>query len=225
MSTIISTNPGKNYQVIGEVEVSTEAEIKAAVDQANQAKRDWKEMPLKKRIEILKKVEAEFKKHADEIALLITEEVGTPIAECKDEVSWDWGYWDWFLNNAEKALAPKRTDEDNHSIHEIWYEPTGTAAVITPWNLPFDLFVWGVIPNLLAGNTVVYKASEECILTGKLLAKIMDKTALPQGVFNAIHGNGIQGEQLVNQEIDLIWFTGSSMVGKKLYELAGKKIY
>jgi acyl-CoA reductase-like NAD-dependent aldehyde dehydrogenase len=85
------------------------------------------------------------------------------------------------------------------------------------------MFVWGVIPNLLVGNTVVYKASEECILTEKLIADIMAESALPKGVFRAIHGSGTQGELLVNQDIDLIWFTGSSAVGKKLYQVAANK--
>lgn len=223
MNNIKSLNPAKNYQVIGGVEVSSEEEIKRAVVAANNAKKLWKETPLKERIKLLRATEKLFKEHAEEMAQLITKEVGTAITECRDEVNWNWSYWDWFLDNAEKALAPETTYEDDNMIHQIVYEPVGTAAVITPWNLPFDLFVWGVIPNLLAGNTVIYKASEECILTGKLLAKMMRQSPLPKGVFQAIHGNGKQGEALVNQDIDLIWFTGSTVVGQRLYELAGKK--
>ncbi|MDZ7587345.1 MAG: aldehyde dehydrogenase family protein [Patescibacteria group bacterium] len=97
------------------------------------------------------------------------------------------------------------------------------VGAITPWNLPFDLFVWAVIPNLLVGNTVVFKISEECPLCGKLFEKIMDQSGLPKGVFNEIYGNGKVGEMLINQEIDLVWFTGSSKVGKKLYEICGQK--
>lgn len=223
MSKIASTNPAQNYKKIGEVKVSTNTEIKKAVEEANKVKRAWKDTSLKERIKLLRATEKLFKKHSDEIAESITKEVGTAITECKGEVNWNWSYWDWFLENAEKALASETTYEDKKMIHQVVYEPIGTAAVITPWNLPFDLFVWGVIPNLLAGNTVVYKASEECILTGKLISKIMEQSPLPKGVFQAIHGDARQGSMLVNQDIDLIWFTGSSEVGKKLYELAGKK--
>tara|TARA_Y100000310_G_C20672325_1_gene810985 strand:- start:1875 stop:2885 length:1011 start_codon:yes stop_codon:yes gene_type:complete len=103
------------------------------------------------------------------------------------------------------------------------HEPYGVAAVITPWNYPFDMFLWGVIPNLIAGNTVVFKHSEQCPLIGKLLEKIMNKINLPKGVFSEIYGDGKQGSFLVDQKVDLIWFTGSSKVGKRLYETAGKK--
>jgi len=108
-------------------------------------------------------------------------------------------------------------------IHKIVYEPFGVAAVIAPWNFPFSNFMWGVIPNLIAGNTVVFKHSEECPLMDKLIDDYMKTAKLPKGVFSQVYGDGKIGETLVNQEIDFIWFTGSSKIGKKLFELAGKK--
>jgi acyl-CoA reductase-like NAD-dependent aldehyde dehydrogenase len=73
------------------------------------------------------------------------------------------------------------------------------------------------------GNTVIHKASEECVLSGKLFADIMEQVGLPTGVFSAIHGDGQQGAHLVTEPVDLIWFTGSSEVGKTLYQTAAKK--
>ena len=220
---IASTNPSRDYEVIGEVAVTPNDEITRKAAEANQAKDAWRKLGVTKRVELIRSVRDLLKQKADEIAAVITKEIGTPITECKDEVSWDWGYFDWFLDNAEQALAPEATHEDAAARYQVHYEPTGSVAVITPWNLPFDMFVWGVIPNLLAGNTVIYKAAEECILTGKLLEDIMATAGLPDGVFSAVHGDAEQGEFLVQQDIDMIWFTGSSEVGKKLYELAGKK--
>jgi len=97
--------------------------------------------------------------------------------------------------------------KDATSIHTVHYEPIGTAAVITPWNLPFDLFVWGAIPNLLVGNTVLYKAAEECALTGKLFEEIVNEAKLPDGVFSFVHGGPQEGAALTDSYIDLIWFT------------------
>lgn len=220
---IASTNPSRDYEVIGEVAVTPNDEIARKVAEANQAKAAWRKLGVAKRVELIRSVRDLLKQNADDIAALITKEIGTPITECKDEVSWDWGYFDWFLDNAESSLAPETTHEDDSLLYRVHYEPTGSVAVITPWNLPFDMFVWGVVPNLLAGNTVIYKAAEECVLTGKLLEEIMHRAGLPTGVFSVTHGDAAQGEFLVQQDIDMIWFTGSSEVGKKLYETAGKK--
>ncbi|PIY80377.1 MAG: hypothetical protein COY80_03230 [Candidatus Pacebacteria bacterium CG_4_10_14_0_8_um_filter_42_14] len=219
---ISSINPATN-QKNGELEVSSKQEIEKKFQLAKKAKLGWQETPIKERVAALKKVRDVFKNHEEEIAKIITKEIGTPITECRGEVAWDWSYFDWFIDNAESSLSPKKTYEDENSIHEIWYEPYGVVAVITPWNLPFDMFIWSVIPNLLAGNVVIYKASEECILSGKLLADIMEEAELPGGVFQAVHGNAEQGKQLVQQEIDMIWFTGSYAVGHELYKIAADK--
>jgi len=81
----------------------------------------------------------------------------------------------------------------------------------------------GVIPNLLAGNTVVFKISEECPLVGKLIEDTMLSHNLPEGVFSEVYGDGEVGLKLVQEDIDLIWFTGSTKVGQQLFKLAGEK--
>lgn len=223
MKKIISTDPGNNYEIIGEVEASTKEEILAKVTKANEVKEMWGLTPVKERITYLTKALEIFKSKQSGISSLISKEIGTPFEEVDDEVSWDWDYYRWFLENVETSISPVTTSESESSKHTLIYEPIGTVAVITPWNLPFDLFIWGVIPNLLVGNTVVYKASEECVLSGKLYEEIMESVGLPSGVFSVVHGDGEDGKILTESQIDAIWFTGSSEVGKKLYELAGKK--
>ena len=132
-------------------------------------------------------------------------------------------YFKWFLENAEEALADKITYQDENTLHRIVFEPIGVAAVIVPWNFPFVNVIWGTIPNLLAGNPVVFKHSEECPLVGKLCEEIILSADLLEGVFSEVYGDGTVGRLLVEQDIDLIWFTGSSETGKLLYETASKK--
>ncbi len=223
MVKLISTNPAKNYEVVGEVEISTDKEIAEKVDNANKAKTIWKEMSIKQRIQVLIPIYEEFKARKDEISMLAVKEVGTTAKESNSIVNEHINKIKWFLDNAESALSNEITHEDNESIHKIVYEPIGVAAVITPWNHPFGMFVWGVFPNLLAGNTVVFKISEECPLTGKLIEEVMLSHRLPKGVFSEVYGAGDIGWKLVNEKIDLIWFTGSTKVGQQLYELAGRK--
>ena len=223
MGKLVSTNPARNYEVIGEVDISTEPEIKEKVNLANKAKFKWKDLGVEKRIELLRSVYDEFKKRKEEFVPLITKEIGKPITQSVKEVN---GYLEdfmWFLDNGKRALEDEITYKDETSIHRIVYEPYGTAAVITPWNYPLGMFIWGTIPNLIAGNTVVFKISEECPLTGELIEKIINSKNLPEGVFSEVYGAGDVGQRLVESGINLIWFTGSSRVGKLIYKIAAEK--
>jgi succinate-semialdehyde dehydrogenase/glutarate-semialdehyde dehydrogenase len=223
MAKLTSTNPARNYEILGEVEISSDKEIKEKVARANEEKTSWKELGLKQRIELLKPICAEFTQRSNELAELTAKEIGKPIGECLGEVNGKIEEFRWFMENAEAALNDQITHEDNESIHKIVYEPFGTTAVITPWNFPFGMAVWGIIPNLIVGNTVVYKISEECPLVGKLIEEIMQNHSLPKGVFSEIYGAGDVGEKLVKSDIDLIWYTGSTKVGQFLYKTAGEK--
>jgi len=223
MEKLVSTNPAKGYERLGEVDISSDTDIKEKVESANKAKLVWKELGIKKRIELLKPIYEEFKSRESEIVLLSTKEMGRVFKESQLAVKGHIEKVKWFLDNAESALSDEITHEDEESIHKIVYEPFGVAAVITPWNHPFGMFAWGVIPNLLAGNTVVFKISEECPLTGKLIEKVMASHQLPEGVFSEVYGAGDVGWKLVKDNINLIWFTGSTKVGQELYKLAGEK--
>jgi acyl-CoA reductase-like NAD-dependent aldehyde dehydrogenase len=218
---LVSINPSKNFEKIGEVFVSTEDEIKKKVGAAHDAKLAWKELGVSRRIAMLKKVYEECVKRKDEISLLITREMGMPIKE--SDIEWDLGYFKHFLDHGEEYLKEEITYRDGKAVHKIVFEPIGVAAVIIPWNFPFGNFLWGVIPNLTAGNTVVIKHSEYCPLSGKLMEEIMSKCKIPDGIFSEIYGDGKVGEMLTNADVDMIWFTGSTAVGKKLYEKSGKK--
>ena len=223
MKKLISTNPGKNYQVIGSVNVSSLKEIKEKVDAAQKVRILWKELGVEKRTELIRPLYKEFIKKRKEIAQLVTQEIGKPIKESLSDLDWDDVYFKDFLNQGPKYLVPEISYKNNNSSHQVVYEPIGVAAVIVPWNYPFANFLWGTIPNLIAGNPVVFKHSEECPLTSKLIEGMMNKLNLPKGVFSEIYGDGKIGAELTDQDINLIWFTGSSKVGKILYEIAGRK--
>lgn len=221
---IVSTNPADNYKVVGEVEVSTADEIQSKVAAAQKAKTAWKELGVEARIKLIEPIRDEFAARVDEIAELITSEMGKPITESTGEVSrYTNGELTWFLENSSKALGDEVTLKDDESVHRIRYEPTGVVAAIAPWNFPFGMAVWGIFPNLIAGNTVVFKTSEECPLTGKLVEEIINKHNLPEGVFNEVYGAGDVGKVLVESDVDLIWFTGSTRTGKALYKTAAEK--
>lgn len=222
MTKLVSTNPGKNYQVVGEVEVSSEQEIKSKVQKAHQTLDKWNELGLEGRVKLLKKVIDEFSKRKEDIALLETREMGMPISQSRMDVDEAVRYFNWYLENAKKFLESEVVYEDNSVIHKVFHEPIGVTAVIVPWNFPLSNFVWGCGQNLVVGNTIIFKHSEETPLTGKLIEKIVNGI-LPEGIFNEIYGDGSIGNLLVHQDINLICFTGSTKTGKYLYQVGAEK--
>lgn len=224
MPKLVSINP-TNSQKLGEVEISSKKEIKQKIQNAQAAKEAWKELGVSGRIKLLNKVYEELDKHKDEIADLATKEMGMP-KSVQDliDITPGFDYFKWYLESAEEVLSPEKTFEDEKSVHAVFYEPTGVTAVIVPWNFPFCNFIWGVIPNLIAGNTVVFKHSEECPLSSKRIEEIVSSCDLPSGVFSEVYGDGTVGDFLIHQDVDLVCFTGSTRVGRHIYQVASQKL-
>lgn len=223
MATLISTNPAKNYSVIGSVRVTTLQEIKQKVALAHKVKTAWKELGAAKRVEYVREIYDSLMDKREDLVRLIISETGKCLKDARSEIDRYGKNFLWSIENTETSLQDEVTFEDEKTIHKIIYEPFGVVAVIIPWNHPFGMFAWGVIPNLLAGNTVVLKHSEECPLTGKFIEEVINSTTLPKGVFSEIYGNGHVGRLLIKQNINLIWFTGSSAVGKEIYKAGAEK--
>ncbi len=221
MKKLKSINPS-NYQVLGEVDISDLREVEEKVKLARKAQKEWRNLGVKKRVEFLKKAIDDFKSRKSEFTLLESREMGMPINEAVMDFDATLDYANWYFDNAEKYLSPETTFENDKEIHQVFYEPIGVLAVIIPWNFPFANFVWGALQSLIAGNTIVLKHSEEVPLCGKFIEDVFS-CHLPKGVFNEVYGDGEVGKLLVQQDINMIVFTGSTKTGKFLYETAGKK--
>lgn len=224
LQKIISLNPGKNYEKIGEINISTHSEIENKIAKAHKAKNHWAALGIKGRKSTLEKLYQEFLTRQKEIQSLSAQEMGMPVSIGKTiDIEAGLRYMRGYLDFAEEWLAPEIVFENKDEMHELIFEPLGVAGISIPWNYPFSNFIWGVIQNLIVGNTVICKHSEECPLTGKLLEDIISAVGLPEGVFNEIYGDGSDvGEYLMNSNINYLHFTGSTRVGKHLYQVAAK---
>jgi acyl-CoA reductase-like NAD-dependent aldehyde dehydrogenase len=226
MIKLHSINPSTRT-VVGEVTITSLQEIQEKIKKAHAVKKQWKKLGAKKRAEMLKPLIAIISSRAQEIAKLISHEMGKPISQSVEECDDTLHYLSAFINDGptylDNEITVNEKSPEKSVFHQIVYEPIGVAASIVPWNYPLSNFVWGVIPNLIAGNPVIFKHSEECPLIGKLAEEMMSKLNLPEGVFAEIYGDAAVGEALLDQDINLIWFTGSSKVGQALFEKAGKK--
>lgn len=223
--TMVSVNPSNNFERIGEVTCSSPEYIDAQVAQARAAYPAWSALTVQERVEILNSAYDALQARRDEIGALTTQEMGMP-ASVRNRIDIDGGfaYMRGYLDHAAEWLAPEITFKNENETHTLFFEGRGVAAVSVAWNYPFCNAIWGVMQNLIVGNTVVFKHSEECARVGVLLEEILKDSALPHGVFNAVHGTGADvGEYLMHSDIDLIHFTGSSKVGKHLYQVAAQK--
>lgn len=225
LQKITSVNPGDNYETVGQIAISTHAEIDAKVSKARASQAPWAALGFAQRRIFLEKLYLAFEKRKNEIALLASREMGMPITVSQQiDIGAGLQYMRGYLESAELWLAPEIVFEDEHEIHYLFFEPKGVVGISIPWNFPFCNFIWGVMQNLVAGNTIVFKHSEECPLTGKLLETMVDEVGLPDGVFNEVYGDGYDvGEYLMRSAIDLMYFTGSTGVGKHLYMVAAQK--
>jgi acyl-CoA reductase-like NAD-dependent aldehyde dehydrogenase len=221
MAKMQSINPS-NYRPLGEVEVSGTEEIEAKVKAARQAQKDWAGIGLYERIKLLRGAIDEFESRQTEFTLLEAREMGMPVKEADSDFVSRVKYARWNLDNAAEYLSPETTFEDENQLHCVFHEPIGVAAVIIPWNFPWLNFIWGCFQSLIAGNAIVLKHSEECPLCGQFIEDVFTRH-LPSGVFGEVYGDGEVGKQLVQQDIDMIAFTGSTRTGRYLYEVAGQR--
>jgi succinate-semialdehyde dehydrogenase / glutarate-semialdehyde dehydrogenase len=222
MNEISSYNPSNNA-LIGKVRVTSQIEIEDVVFASRDAFRHWKKTPLATRVDILRSAYDLFVERKEEIARTVSLEMGMPIKLARDEVQYGLNYYIWYLDQAERYLSPETTFESDTELHTVYYEPKGVIAAITPWNYPFMLFAWACIQPLLAGNTVIWKVSKEVILTGKLIASIMEQAKLPPWVWQEVYGDGAVWDYLTDLDIDGITFTWSTSVGNHLAKKAHEK--
>jgi betaine-aldehyde dehydrogenase len=200
-----------------------QSDVATIVLTAKQAREKWQSFSVEERCQFLQKLPELLQKNQEELARLIVTEMGKTITQAKEEVVDCIQDINDNITQAKKYLTERIIFEDEKNIGKIIFEPWGVAAVIAPWNYPLEMPIWGIIPNLLAGNTVVFKPSEYTPLCGQKLADLISQLNLPEGVFNIIVGGKDIGAQLVDSDIDYVWFTGSAKVGQEIYAKAGKK--
>ena len=215
--TIEVINPA-NEQIIGSVPVGSESDANAAVEAARSAFTNWSESTVEERSDYLNRLSSALKDRGEEIAELITSEVGTPIEYSRMAMV---GTPRVVSRSYAKILDGFAWEEEvRNSI--VVKEAIGVVAMITPWNFPLHQIIGKVAPAIAAGCTMVLKPSKEAPLNAFVLADILDEIGLPDGVFNLISGHGREiGETLASHpEVDMVSFTGSTNAGIRVSELA-----
>ena len=224
MSKIIIRNPTTNA-ILKEIEEDNKEKIHNKFLLAKQAFEEFKHTGLSYRLQIIKSFQSKLSEKKDFLAKILSQEMGKPFTQALSEITALEVRINFFLENVPLEMATKEIKLSNTSVNEkISYEPLGIIANISAWNYPY--FVGGnvFIPALLCGNCVLYKASEYTLLTGLEIAKIFAETELLPNSFQIIIGGSNAGTDLLNEDIDGVFFTGSYQTGKKIAQKVANKM-
>ena len=195
------------------ISLGSQADTDAAVSAARAALPMWSNSSKEDRIALLESLYSIYQRRMDEMAELISMEMGAPIdfAKRSQAPSGTEAIED-FLNQLKKFEFEKQLDD---SDNQLIYQPKGVCALITPWNWPISQVALKVIPAIAAGCTMVLKPSEIAPLDSMLFAEMLEEAGCPAGVFNLVNGDGAGvGSQLTSHpDIDMVSFTGSTRAG------------
>jgi succinate-semialdehyde dehydrogenase/glutarate-semialdehyde dehydrogenase len=214
---IISYDPS-NGEIVGEVPKATAKGIEEIVSKAQAAAARWKKISLDDRLHTIQRAYSAAETAVDRLAELLSREMGKDIRRSTSEVQGSiWG-GPYIANSTREAFTSRRVGE---STVEYW--PLGVAGIISPWNYPLAMANNLIVPALMAGNSVIWKPSEETPLIAQAFFDLIHQ-GFPQDLLQIVHGDGEQGRMLVESDINVIGFTGSQATGKDIMKRAASSL-
>ncbi|WP_112609785.1 NAD-dependent succinate-semialdehyde dehydrogenase [Rhizobium sp. WW22] len=203
------------------------AETTAAIDAAYAAQVAWAARPAKERAAILRKWFDLMVANADELAAILTAEMGKPLPEARGEILYAASYVEWYAEEAKRIYGETIPAPSNDKRMVVIKQPVGVVGTITPWNFPAAMIARKIAPALAVGCTVVSKPAEQTPLTAIALAVLAEEAGIPPGVLNiivGIDGPAIGRELCGNAKVRKISFTGSTEVGRILMRQCADQI-
>jgi len=222
-------NPA-NGEEVGAYELMDKEAVNEAVARARKKFHPWSKTSMKERRKILRNAASVLAENAEHYAEVVSRETGkTPLDALMADIYATLDLLKYYSKRSGRFLKPVKTSGNpllpGRKTYYV-FEPKGVVGIISPWNYPFTLLAGPAISAITAGNTVVLKPSSQTTESGLIFKEIMEKAGLPEGVIQVITGNGsVTGEALVeNDDIDMIFFTGSSAVGRKINTRAAERL-
>lgn len=216
----VSVNPTTG-EVVSSLPWSTEQQVDSAIAQAQQGFRQWRQVAVADRAAALRKVGSAMRARGEELAQMISLEMGKPIAQARGEVSKSANLCDWYAEHGPAMLATEATQvEDNKAVIE--YRPLGPILAVMPWNFPVWQVLRGAVPILLAGNSYLLKHAPNVMGSAQLLGELFAEAGLPAGVFGWINATNEGVSQIINDDrIAAVTVTGSVRAGRAIGAQAG----
>ena len=215
-ATVVDPASGKP---IGVVACLAARQSAGAVDAASKAFAPWSSMLPQERSKLLRRWFELILECREDLACLMVAEQGKPLSEARGEIDYAASFVEFYAEEAKRPNIEGVTSHLPDAEVEVWREPAGVAALITPWNFPCAMLTRKAAAALAAGCTVVAHPSIETPFSALALAELADRAGMPAGVFNVVTGNGpeIVEPWTADPRVRVLSFTGSSEVGRLLY--------
>ena len=213
--------------ILAEVADGGAVDALAALDAADAAQAGWAATPARERGEILRRSFEALMDGVDDLALLMTLEMGKPLAEAKGEIAYAAEFFRWFGEEAVRIHGDYRPAPGGGSRMITVRQPVGPVLLITPWNFPMAMATRKIGPAVAAGCTIVLKPSELTPLSALALGRVMEDAGLPPGVLNIVtttDAGATTGPLLADPRLRKLSFTGSTAVGRHLIELSAPQV-
>ncbi|WP_431874638.1 NAD-dependent succinate-semialdehyde dehydrogenase [Amycolatopsis sacchari] len=214
-------------EVLCEVADATPQDGLAALDAAVAAQADWARTAPRERSEILRRAYELLLARTDELGLLMTLEMGKPLAEAKGEIAYAAEFFRWFSEEAVRIDGGYQVAPNGAGRFLVTKQPVGPTLLITPWNFPMAMGGRKIGPAIAAGCTMVIKPAEQTPLSMLALAAILTEAGLPAGVLNVVtttDPGGVMEPLIRDGRARKLSFTGSTAVGRKLLEQCADKV-
>lgn len=220
---VSKTNPATGA-TLAQVPLSDASDVDRAIAAAAAAFPTWRRVPAPKRGEILFRVGRRLEERKDDLARLMTAEMGKVLTEARGDVqeAIDMAYY--MAGEGRRSFGYTTPSELTDKFAMALRDPIGVAGIITPWNFPAAIPSWKMFPALVLGNTIVFKPATDTPLVAGELVKILAECGIPAGVVNLVYGSGGEaGEAILGDpRVALVSFTGSVETGRHVAARAGE---
>jgi acyl-CoA reductase-like NAD-dependent aldehyde dehydrogenase len=224
MTELHVTNPATG-EILASLPIDSPETVCEKVQLAHAAQKKWAQTPLSERLTLMQAFRTQLLSQHEDLALLLSEEVGKPIRQARNELNGFLTRFDYFQSQVAQVLAEEEVYAETGLREFISQEPLGVIANISAWNYPWLVGCNVFIPALLTGNAVLYKPSEFSSLTGLAIARLFNEAGFPENVFIPVIGRRETGALLLEQELNGVFFTGSYATGSAIAEqLAGRML-
>ncbi|MQA84322.1 MAG: aldehyde dehydrogenase family protein [Streptosporangiales bacterium] len=206
-------------ETLAEVADAREEDALAALGAAVAVQESWAQAPPRERAEILRRAYETIMARVDDLALLMTLEMGKPVAESRGEVAYAAEFFRWFSEEASRIAGRYARSPDGGSRMLVMRQPVGPCVLVTPWNFPLAMGTRKIGPAIAAGCTIVLKPAEQTPLSALMLGDILAEAGLPEGVLNIVttsRPGEVVAPVLADSRTRKLSFTGSTEVGRLL---------
>ncbi|NWN89607.1 MAG: NAD-dependent succinate-semialdehyde dehydrogenase [Micrococcaceae bacterium] len=212
-------------QVLKEYSMIANDDVAAIAQRSNEVFASWRQLSIADRAAKVAALADLFEANVDELAAIMTKEMGKPLAEAREETEFSAEIFRYYATNGQRLAQDQQVSEDDETISYIQRRPVGPLLGIMPWNFPYYQIARFAAPNLVLGNTIILKHAESCPESALAVQRMMDEAGIPTGVYQNVFATHEQISAFIaDPMIQGVSLTGSERAGAAIAEQAGKHL-